>query len=47
MRQNDEHFQKIVAVSDMYADIEIIDGLHTNFRLFQMSGQGYVILKNP
>lgn len=47
MRQNDEWFQKIVAVSDMYARIDVIEELYINFRLVRISGQGYVILKNP
>ena len=31
----------------MYAEIDVIEELYINFRLVQISGQGYVILKNP
>ena len=47
MNENDEYFQNICLHSDLYAQIEDIYELKLSFKAIPISGQGYVILKQP
>ena len=47
LKDNDEHFQNMVSVSDAYAEIENITELKISFKFLRIAGRGFVILKNP
>ena len=47
LRENEEHFQRMLEKSDMYAEIENISEMNINFKMTEISGEGFVSLKNP
>ena len=47
LRENDEHFQRMLEKSDMYAEIENIAVMNINFKMTEISGEGFVTLKKP
>ena len=47
MKRSDDYLQNITATSDAYAEIENIHELKIIFKLFPISGQGFMMLKNP
>ena len=44
---NDEHYQKMLEKSDMYADIEELTLMNINYKMIEVAGAGLIELKEP